>query len=127
MGELFPGGSLSEAIAADGAKVDAAKLKAYAAENKLPEGWDKLPEAPAMGEDLILQFPRQLGDRLMATRTFLKPVMDKWNEDNPAKKISEEDLQELWYDVADGIIKEYYDTVGEVRRWCKPAKLSIAV
>merc|ERR1712039_924607 len=36
--ELFPGGSLSEALAADGAKVDAAKLKAYAAENKLPEG-----------------------------------------------------------------------------------------
>merc|ERR1712039_686436 len=53
--ELFPGGTLSEAIAADGAKVDAAKLKAYAAENKLPEGWDSLPEAPAMGEDLILQ------------------------------------------------------------------------
>jgi hypothetical protein len=120
--ELFPGGSLSEAAAAAGVKVDAAKLKAYAAENKLPEGWDKLPEAPAMGEDLILQFPRQLGDRLMATRTFLKPVMDKWNEDNPAKKISEEDLQELWYDVADGIIKEYYDTVGEVEALVQGSK-----
>merc|ERR1712039_257511 len=120
--ELFPGGSLSEAIAADGAKVDAAKLKAYAAEHKLPEGWDSLPEAPAMGEDLVLQFPRQLGDRLMATRYHLKPVMDKWNEDNPSKKISEEDLQELWYDVADGIIKEYYDEIDKIEGLVQTSK-----
>jgi hypothetical protein len=111
--ELFPGGTLSEALAAAGKNVDAAKLKEWEKENNLPEGW-KLPEAPPMGEDLVLQFPRQLGDRLMATRYHLKPVMDKWNEDNPSKKISEEDLQELWYDVADGIIKEYYDQVGKI-------------